>query len=104
MRVAMRREASAMNWEQKVRRTAENKLKVVAVRVEPAIEQRLRLLAEVTGHKQSFFLQQMIERGIGAMEETWLPPDMLEQVRGGALQPRHPASDATPDLFGDLAD
>jgi len=43
-----------------VRRTAENKLKVVAVRVDPQFEQRLRLLAEVTGRKQSFFLQQMI--------------------------------------------
>ena len=87
-----------------MRRTAENKLKVVAVRVEPAIEQRLRLLAEVTGHKQSFFLQQMIERGIAQMEETWLPPEMLEQARGGSLQRRQPTSDATPDLFSNLAD
>ena len=70
-----------------MRRTAENKLKVVAVRVDPQFEQRLRLLAEVTGRKQSFFLQQMIENGIGAMEETWLPPDVLEQVRSGALPP-----------------
>jgi hypothetical protein len=54
-----------------VKRTAENKLKVVAARVDPQIEQRLRLLAELTGRKQSFFLQQMIERGIGAMEDTW---------------------------------
>jgi RHH-type transcriptional regulator, rel operon repressor / antitoxin RelB len=82
-----------------VRRTPENKLKVVAVRVEPAIEQRLRLLAEVTGRKQSFFLQRMIEEGITAMEETWLPADMLEQIREGTL-PVIPQDDrATPDLF-----
>ncbi|WP_250475317.1 hypothetical protein [Caballeronia sp. GAFFF1] len=87
-----------------MRRTAENKLKVVAVRVEPAIEQRLRLLAEVTGRKQSFFLQQMIERGIGAMEDLWLPPDVLEEVRGGNLQARQPVAAATPDLFSDLSD
>lgn len=85
-----------------MRRTADNKLKVVAVRVEPAIEQRLRLLAEVTGRKQSFFLQQMIEHGIGAMEDIWLPPDVLEQVRGGTLQSRPRPGDATPDLFSDL--
>jgi RHH-type rel operon transcriptional repressor/antitoxin RelB len=85
-----------------VKRTAENKLKVVAVRVDPQIEQRLRLLAEVTGRKQSFFLQQMIESGIGAMENTWLPQDVLSQVRSGTLQPRRQASDATSDLFGDL--
>jgi RHH-type transcriptional regulator, rel operon repressor / antitoxin RelB len=84
-----------------VKRTAENKLKVVAVRVDPQIEQRLRLLAEVTGRKQSFFLQQMIESGIGAMENTWLPQDVLSQVRSGRLRSRQPANDATSDLFGD---
>ena len=86
-----------------MRRTAENKLKVVAVRVDPQFEQRLRLLAEVTGRKQSFFLQQMIENGISAMEETWLPPAVLEQVRSGAL-PSLQDRVATADLFGDQAD
>ncbi|MGV7244752.1 hypothetical protein [Caballeronia sp. M23-90] len=38
-----------------MRRSAENKLIVVAVRIDPQIEQRLRLLAETTGRKQSFF-------------------------------------------------
>ena len=83
-----------------MKRTAENKLKVVAVRVDPQIEQRLRLLAEVTGHKQSFFLQQMIASGIGAIEETWLPPDVLSQVRSGELKLRQQALDSTSDLFG----
>ncbi|MDR5815869.1 MULTISPECIES: hypothetical protein [unclassified Caballeronia] len=82
-----------------MRRTAENKLKVVAVRVDPQFEQRLRLLAEVTGRKQSFFLQQMIESGIGALEDTWLPPDVLEQVRSGAL-PTPKDNPPTADLFG----
>ena len=82
-----------------MRRTAENKLKVVAVRVDPQFEQRLRLLAEVTGRKQSFFLQQMIENGIAAMEETWLPPEILQQVRSGAL-PAPKASAPIADLFG----
>jgi RHH-type transcriptional regulator, rel operon repressor / antitoxin RelB len=86
-----------------VRRTAENKLKVVAVRVDPAIEARLRVLAEVTGRKQSFFLQQMIESGIGALEETWLSPEQVAQARSGALQPRQP-SEATNDLFSALDD
>ncbi|MGF6301333.1 MULTISPECIES: hypothetical protein [Paraburkholderia] len=54
-----------------MKRSADNKLKVVAVRVNPQVEHRLRLLAEATGRNQSFFLQQIIERGIDAMEETW---------------------------------
>ncbi|SAL69609.1 hypothetical protein AWB74_04011 [Caballeronia arvi] len=84
-----------------MRRTAENKLKVVAVRVDPQFEQRLRLLAEVTGRKQSFFLQQMIENGISAMEETWLPPELLEQVKSGTLPALQQDRVATADLFGD---
>jgi RHH-type rel operon transcriptional repressor/antitoxin RelB len=82
-----------------VKRTAENQRKVVAVRVKPHIEQRLRLLAELTGHKQSFFLQQMIEGGIGAMEATWLPPDVLARVRSGKMPSQLQASDAISDLF-----
>ncbi|MHB9836717.1 hypothetical protein Q8F57_017945 [Paraburkholderia terrae] len=85
-----------------MKRTADNRLQVVAVRVEPAIERRLRLLAEVTGRRQSFFLQQMIESGIAAMEETWLPPAVLAQVRDGTLPSREPERVPEPDLFGDL--
>jgi RHH-type rel operon transcriptional repressor/antitoxin RelB len=86
-----------------VRRSAENKLIVVAVRIDPQIEQRLRLLAETTGRKQSFFLQQMIERGIDAIEETWLPHQTLDQLRSGAM-PISPPRGRTPDLFSDGVD
>lgn len=83
-----------------VKRTAENQRKVVAVRVNPQIEQRLRLLAELTGRRQSFFLQQMIEGGIGAMEDAWLSPDVLSRVRSGLMPSRQTANDAISDLFG----
>ncbi|AJZ56403.1 MULTISPECIES: hypothetical protein [Paraburkholderia] len=82
-----------------MKRTAENQRKVVAVRVNPQIEQRLRLLAELTGRRQSFFLQQMIEGGIGAMEDVWLSPDVLSRVRSGTMPSRQQASDAISDLF-----
>ena len=81
-----------------MKRTAGNKL-VVAVRVNPQIEQRLRLLADVTGRRQSFFLQQIIESGIAAIEATWLPPDVLSQVRSGLMPPRQEASPVISDLF-----
>jgi len=81
-----------------VKKTAGNKL-VVAVRVNPQIGQRLRLLADVTGRKQSFFLQQIIESGIAAIEATWLPPDVLSQVRSGLIPPRQEASPVISDLF-----
>jgi len=81
-----------------VKKTAGNKL-VVAVRVNPQIGQRLRLLADVTGRRQSFFLQQIIESGIAATEATWLPPDVLSQVRSGLIPPRQEASPVISDLF-----
>lgn len=89
-----------------MRRSADNKLKVVGVRVDPAIEQRLRILAQATGRKQSFFLQRIIEDGIGAIEETWLSPQMLEKVRSGAFESQPSTHGATPDLFdaGDAAE
>lgn len=46
----------------------------------------------------------MIESGIGAMEDLWLPPDVLEEVRGGNMQARQLSTAATPDLFGNLSD
>ena len=82
-----------------MRRSAENKLRVVAVRIDPVIEQRLRVLAEATGRKQSFFLQRMIEEGIDAMEEIWLSPDTLAKVRKGALPELLAAQSTTSDLF-----
>jgi RHH-type transcriptional regulator, rel operon repressor / antitoxin RelB len=85
--------------EERLRRKSEKRLEVIAVRVAPAIEQRLRLLAEVTGRSQSFFLKQLIGKGIDAMEEAWLSHEVVAQVRSGAL-PAQPRG-TTPDLFGD---
>jgi RHH-type rel operon transcriptional repressor/antitoxin RelB len=72
---------------------------VVAVRVNSQIEQRLRLLADVTGRRQSFFLQQIIESGIAAIEATWLPPDVLSRVRSGLMPPRQETGPVISDLF-----
>jgi len=85
-----------------VRSKKAEKLKVVAVRIDPAIERRLRLLAETSGRKPSFFLQQMIEGGISALEEVWLPAELLAQVRAGMF-PEPDVYHTAPDLFGDSA-
>ena len=82
-----------------MKRKSENSLQVIAVRIEPAIGQRLRLLAEVTGRNQSFFLKQLIEAGIDAMEETWLSGPMLAKVRSGHLPEQQHST--TRDLFTD---
>ena len=82
-----------------MRRSAENKLRVVAVRIDPVIEQRLRVLAEASGRKQSFFLQRMIEEGIDAMEDIWLSPATLAKVRNGELPDQVAEHRTTSDLF-----
>ncbi|TCF97992.1 hypothetical protein BZM27_55260 [Paraburkholderia steynii] len=87
-----------------MKRSAENKLRVVAVRVDSQIEQRLRLLAETTGRGQSFFLQQIIERGIGAMEEAWLPAQTVAQIRRGEVPQIRQVDRSTPDLFSGKGD
>ncbi|MGF6265446.1 RHH-type rel operon transcriptional repressor/antitoxin RelB [Paraburkholderia youngii] len=83
-----------------MKRSADNRLKVVAVRVNPQIERRLRLLAEATGRKQSFFLQQIIEQGINAIETIWLPPATLAKIRRGDF-PEQQQAGSTPDLFAE---
>nr|WP_074773991.1 hypothetical protein [Paraburkholderia fungorum] len=63
------------------------------------IEQRLKLLAESTGQSQSFFLKQLIEDGIAAMEDVWLPKEISSQIRSGILPAE--LGGTTMDLFGD---
>ncbi|MFP3557475.1 hypothetical protein SB861_43315 [Paraburkholderia sp. SIMBA_049] len=82
-----------------MKRSAENKLRVVAVRIDPQIEQRLRLLAAKTGCGSRFFLQQIIERGIEAMEEAWLPAETVAQIRSGDVPQVRQVDRSTPDLF-----
>jgi RHH-type rel operon transcriptional repressor/antitoxin RelB len=82
-----------------LRRKSEKSSQVIAVRVEPMIEQRLRLLAETTGQSQSFFLKQLIEDGIVALEDAWLPQELSSRIRRGVLPEQ--LQGPTQDLFGD---
>lgn len=82
-----------------MRSKSEKSSQVIAVRVEPMIEQRLKLLAESTGQSQSFFLKQLIEDGIAAMEDVWLPKEVASQIRNGVMPAQ--LNGATMDLFGD---
>jgi RHH-type rel operon transcriptional repressor/antitoxin RelB len=63
------------------------------------IEQRLRLLAEITGRSQSCFIKQLLENGNHPNEDAWLPQEVVAQVRSGALPAQQRGT--TLDLFGD---
>ena len=54
-----------------------------SVRLAPETEKRLDFLALQTGRSKAFYLREMIERGLGDMEDYYLAADVLERVRRG---------------------
>lgn len=54
-----------------------------SIRLAPEIEQRLDFLASQTGRTKAFYLREMIERGLGDMEDYYLAADVLERLRRG---------------------
>ena len=54
-----------------------------SIRLAPETEQRLDFLASQTGRTKAFYLREMIERGLGEMEDYYLAADVLERLRQG---------------------
>jgi RHH-type transcriptional regulator, rel operon repressor / antitoxin RelB len=54
-----------------------------SIRLSPELSQRLDRLAEKTGRAKAFYLRQIIESGISAMEDYYLAEDTLERIRIG---------------------
>lgn len=54
-----------------------------SIRLAPETEQRLDFLASQTGRTKAFYLREMIERGLGDMEDYYLAADVLERLRQG---------------------
>lgn len=54
-----------------------------SIRLAPETEQRLDFLASQTGRTKAFYLREMIERGLGDMEDYYLAADVLERLRRG---------------------
>ena len=50
------------------------------------MEQRLDFLAAQTGRPKSFYLREMIERGLEDVEDYYLAVDVLERLRQGQEQ------------------
>jgi RHH-type rel operon transcriptional repressor/antitoxin RelB len=53
------------------------------VRLEPATEQRLDQLAQLTGRTKAFTLQQLIEAGLDDLEDAYLGVAVAERIRLG---------------------
>jgi RHH-type rel operon transcriptional repressor/antitoxin RelB len=54
-----------------------------SIRLSPELSDRLDALAAKTGRTKAFYLRQIIESGIGEMEDYYLAADTLERVRMG---------------------
>lgn len=68
-----------------------------SVRLAPETERRLDNLASQTGRTKAYYLREMIERGIGEMEDYYLAADVLERVRKGQEQV-HSSAEIRKDL------
>ena len=53
------------------------------IRLSPEIEQRLDLLSKRTGRSKSFYIREMIEGNIDALEDYYLAAETLERIRSG---------------------
>jgi RHH-type transcriptional regulator, rel operon repressor / antitoxin RelB len=54
-----------------------------SIRLAPEISDRLDKLAAKTGRTKAFYLREIIEGGIGEMEDYYLAAETLERVRKG---------------------
>ena len=68
-----------------------------SIRLAPETEQRLDYLAAQTGRTKAYYLREIIERGIGDMEDYYLAAEVLERVRKGQ-EPVHSAAELRKDL------
>ena len=59
---------------------------VTSIRLSPETERRLAFLASQTGRTKSFYLREIIERGIEDIEDYYLAADVLERIRKGHEQ------------------
>ncbi|MBA4077451.1 MAG: CopG family transcriptional regulator [Cyanobacteria bacterium PR.023] len=57
-----------------------------SVRFTPEIEERLNILAKETGRAKSFYIKQMVEDNIDAIEDCYLAEATLERIRSGKEQ------------------
>ena len=54
-----------------------------SIRLEPAIEQRLDSLAQLTGRTKAFYLRELVTNGLEDLEDIYLAGVTMERVRRG---------------------
>lgn len=54
-----------------------------SIRLDAETERRLDTLAAQTGRSKAYYLRELIERGIGDLEDYYLATQTLERIRKG---------------------
>ncbi len=62
-----------------------------SIRLDPELEQRIDFLAAQTGRTKTFYLRELIIRGLEDLEDYYLAADVLERVRKGEEEVRRAA-------------
>ena len=70
---------------------------MLAIRLNPELEERLGRLAEKTGRTKTFYAREAIEQHLEDLEDYYLAADVLERVRKGK-EKVHSAADLRKDL------
>jgi len=68
-----------------------------SVRLAPEMEERLDFLAKHTRRMKAYYLRELVERGMDALEDYYLSADVLERVRKG-MEPVYSSSDVRKEL------
>jgi RHH-type rel operon transcriptional repressor/antitoxin RelB len=68
-----------------------------SIRLDPATEQRLDLLATQTGRTKAYYLRELVEKGLEDLEDFYLASATLERVRKGE-EPVYSAEQVRKDL------
>ncbi len=68
-----------------------------SIRLSPETEERITLLASLTGRTKAFYLREIIGRGLDDIEDYYLAADVLERVRMGRERV-HRAADVREEL------
>jgi RHH-type rel operon transcriptional repressor/antitoxin RelB len=54
-----------------------------SIRLEPAIEQRLNRLAQMTGRTKAYYLRELVTGGLDDLEDLYIAEQRLIDIRAG---------------------
>ena len=54
-----------------------------SIRLEPAIEQRLDRLAQITGRTKAYYLRELVTDGLDDLEDLYIAEQRLIDIRAG---------------------